>query len=182
MDKPPFETDPPVNPKTARLVVTAPIAVGVARGPQIVSCTIRPQEDSGGAQPFEAVAKIYDSLYYGFQCEHGGGPRDTVYLADQDYSTEAAAYEQLLKAGQTGASAPSYYGSWTLRLPITSDAKSYSRPVRLILIEQLNGKTSRDTRVQNKPDRRRVPDSFHYPEDYRLEILARAMDGFVRQL
>lgn len=25
-------------------------------------------------------------------------------------------------------------------------------------------------------------DSFHYPEEYRLEVLARAMDGFARQL
>lgn len=182
MEKPPLETDPPFSHETARLIVTALIAVGAARGPQFVSCTIHPEGDSGSAQPFEAVAKIYDPLNYGFQSEYGGGPRDTVYLADQDYSKEAATYEELLKGGQTGACAPSYYGSWTFCIPSTSVGKPYARSARLILMKHLNGKTMRDTRIQNNPDRRRPPDPSHYPGQYRLELLARAMDGFVRQL
>lgn len=182
VDKPPLETEPPISPETARLVVTAPIAVGAARGSQVVSCNVHPLGDNGGAQPFQAIAKIYDPLYYGFQSELGGGPRDVVHWADQDYSKEAAAYEQLLQAGETGFSAPLYYGSWTFRLLITSNGKAYSRPVRLILIEQLSGKTIRDTCIQNNPDVQMGPDSFHYPEEYRLEVLARAMNGLVRQL
>lgn len=123
-----------------------------------------------------------DPLYYGFRSELGGGPREIVHLADQDYSKEAIANEQLLKAGETGLSAALYYGSWTFRLPITSNGQPYTRSVRLILIEQLNGKTFRDTRIQNDSDIQMGPDSFHYPEKYRLEVFARAMDGFVRQL
>jgi hypothetical protein len=36
--------------------------------------------------------------------------------------------------------------------------------------------------VQNDPDRSMGIDAFHYPEEYRLEVLARVVDGFVRQL
>jgi hypothetical protein len=152
VDKPPLETEPPISPKTARLAVTAPIAVGAARGSQMISCTIHPLVDGGGAQPFQAAAKIYDPLSYSFQAELGGGPQDVVHCADEDYSQEAADYEQLLKAGETGLSAPLYYGSWAFRLPIKSNGKPYSRLVRLILIEQLSGTTIRDTRIQNNPD------------------------------
>lgn len=182
VDKSPLDTEPPISPETARLVVTAPIAVGAGRGSQIVTCNIYSLAENGGAQPFQAIAKIFDPLYYGFQSRLGGGPRDVVFWADQDYSKEAAAYEQLLKAGETGLSAPLYYGSWTFRLPIKSNGETRNRSVRLILIEQLSGNTIRDTRIQSNPDVRRIPDSFHYPEEYRLEVLAQAMDGFVRQL
>lgn len=184
IDNPPLETDPPTLPETARLVVTAPIVAGALRGAQVLSCTIHPQADSGDTQlkPFQAVAKIYDPLYYNFEIELGGEPQDVVHWANHHYSNESAAYEQLLKAGHTGLSAPLYYGSWTFRLPIISNGKSCTRSVRLILIEQLNGKTFRDTRIRNNPNIQMGLDSFHYPEEYRLEILAQAMDGFVRQL
>lgn len=52
----------------------------------------------------------------------------------------------------------------------------------MILIESLNGVNIQDTRVQNSPNRNEGTDSFHYPEEYRLEVLARAMDGYVKQL
>lgn len=52
----------------------------------------------------------------------------------------------------------------------------------MILIETLNGVSIQDTRVQNSSNRNWEIDSFHYPEDYRLEVLARAMDGYVKQL
>lgn len=179
VDNPPIETDPPARPETARLVVTAPISIGAARGAQIVSCTIHSQ--SGSGRPYQATAKIYDPLYYNFKAHLSHQPEDIMYNADLDYSNEAAAYEQLRKTGQTGSSAPAYYGSWTFTLPITVDNKSYDRPVRLILMEELKGSTIRDTRVRNNSNAR-AGDSFHYPEEYRLEIIARAMDTFVRQL
>lgn len=52
----------------------------------------------------------------------------------------------------------------------------------MILIENLNGVSIQDTRAQNSSDRNEGTDSFHYPEEYRLEVLARAMDGYVKQL
>lgn len=52
----------------------------------------------------------------------------------------------------------------------------------MILIETLDGVSLQDTRVQNSPNRDEGTDSFHYPEEYRLEVLARALDGYVKQL
>lgn len=179
VDHPPIETDPPARPETARLVVTAPICIGAARGAQIVNCSIHPQ--SGSGRPYQATAKIYDPLYYNFKAHLSHQPQDVMYDADLHYSNEAAAHEQLRKTGQTGSSAPAYYGSWTFSLPITVDKKSYNRPVRLILTEELNGTTIQDTRVRNDPNTR-TRDSFHYPEEYRLEVLARALDAFAKQL
>lgn len=184
IENPPLETKPPANPETARLVITAPISIGAVRGAQIVACTIHSQADGNIAQPssFQAAAKIYDPLYYSFQTS--SEKQDVVYDADQDYSNEAAAYELLHKAGLTGATAPQYYGSWTFCLPIkiSNSEVQHTRPIRLILMEQLHGTTIRNTRIRNNPIREMGLDAFHYPEDYRLEILARAMDGFVRQL
>ncbi|KAJ0120493.1 hypothetical protein J7T55_015222 [Diaporthe amygdali] len=88
---PPNETPASTEHETAQLTIAAPIAVGEARGPQIVACTVIPlQENRVTAEPFQAAAKFFD--------------------------------------------------------------KSMGT------------------------------DAFHYPEEYRLEVLARAMDGYVRQL
>jgi len=102
--------------------------------------------------------------------------------ADEDYSVEAAAYEALQTASETGSSAPEYHGCWTFSLPINIDGNQSIRPIRLIVMEQLNGTSITGTRIQNNPDKGMGTDSFHYPEEYRLEVLARAMDGYVRQL
>lgn len=45
----------------------------------------------------------------------------------------------------------------------------------------MDGTTIRNTLAKNDSHWDAGKDSFHYPEDYRLEILAQAMDGFVRQ-
>lgn len=176
---PPIDTGAPAGPEMARLLVTTPVCVGEVRGAQIISCTVHPHPRHG--RPYQATAKIYDPLYYNFKAHLSHQPEDVMYNADLDYSNEAAAYEQLRKTGQAGSSAPAYYGSWSFSLPITVDNKPCNRPVRLILMEELNGRTIRDTRIRNDPNIR-TGDSFHYPEEYRLEILARAMDAFVRQL
>lgn len=52
----------------------------------------------------------------------------------------------------------------------------------MILMESLKGNSILSTRARNEPDRRKALDSFHYPEGYRLEVLARAMDCYVRLL
>jgi hypothetical protein len=52
------------SPTSATLEVIAPIAVKDGRGPQLVLCTVTP--DDGTKRPFQAVAKICDALYYSF--------------------------------------------------------------------------------------------------------------------
>lgn len=52
----------------------------------------------------------------------------------------------------------------------------------MILIERLDGTTIRNMRIRNNPELDENKDAFHYPEDYRLEVLAIAMDHYVRML
>lgn len=48
--------------ETAQLTITAPIAIGAARGSQVVTVTVTPVVGTGFCKSFEAVAKIYDPL------------------------------------------------------------------------------------------------------------------------
>lgn len=184
MSNPPRETTPPSNPERAQLVITTPIAIGESRGAQVVGCTIYPQSGKDGRdlQPLQATAKIYDPLYYNLKLEMVRHARDVMFEAKNDYSTEARAYEHLQSAKKTGSFAPAYYGSWTFCLPISINGKPQIRSVRLILIERLYGSTIEGSCVKNHPEDRMGLDSFHYPEQFRLEVLARAMDGFFRLL
>lgn len=162
---------------TAQLTIRSPIAIGEVRGAQIVACTIALED----GHRFQACAKIYDPLYYNFQDDRC--PVDCVREADDDYIGETWAYNFLeQETDQTGSFCPKYYGSWTFTLPITLKARGISiyRPVRLILLEHLEGASIQGSRAQNNPTRGSLTDSFHYPEEYRLEVLARAMDGYVR--
>ncbi|KUI52541.1 hypothetical protein VP1G_11511 [Cytospora mali] len=95
---------------------------------------------------------------------------------------ETYAYEILEQTGYTGSSAPKYYGSWTFTLPVVFKGLSILRPVRLILIERHEGVTIRESRIQNTYSQEAGKDAFHYPKEYRLEVLARAMDAHVRQM
>lgn len=170
----------PALSEMAQLTVVTPISIGEVRGAQVVACEIFPQNK--GDQPYQAVAKIYDPMYYHFEFDYNHQPRDTVWQADSDYSREAAAYEHLQQKNMTSF-APQYFGSWTLDLPITSRRAPKTRPVRIILIEQLDGYSSMWSMcVRNNPDPQAANDAFHYPEDFRLEVLAVAMDGYVRML
>ena len=56
------------------------------------------------------------------------------------------------------------------------------RPVRLVLIENLHGSTLRGLQIQNSAHIRAGRDAFHPPEEYHLEVLAHAMDAYVRAL
>lgn len=179
---PPIETAPPANPKRAQLVVTTPIAIGASRGAQVIGCTIfQSDNDQKEVQPFRATAKIYDPLYYNFMTETAHHAWDIVFEADNDYSNEARAYEHLMMAKQTGSFAPAYHGSWTFSLPISIKGRHHTRFVRLILIERLHGTTIEETRVKNHPEPNMGLDSFHYPEEFRLKILAQALEGAARQ-
>lgn len=160
---------------TAQLIITSPIVIGAARGAQIVACRVTPQD----GHPFTVAAKIYDPLYYKFQSSIGNYPQDCVGDADEDFIVETRAYELLKRTGQTsrGSFGPEYHGAWTFTLPIVLKGVSTIRPIRLILIELLKGASIQGSRLQNNSDRRAGTDSFHYPEGYRLEVLARAMEG-----
>lgn len=171
----------------AQLTITASIAIGAVRGAQIVACTVTQgtQKDREGKEcpiPFKAAAKIYDPLYYNFKDIIGDDPRDCVYQAENDYRTETAAYKHLDSHKQTGSFAPEYHGSWAFELPIMVNGVARTRTVRLILIELLSGSSLQALRVQNHHNKSMGTDAFHYPQEYRLEVLARAMDGYVRQL
>lgn len=98
------------------------------------------------------------------------------------YAREVAAYKRLESVGETGRSVPKFYGSWTLKLPITSRAVAYQRPVRVLLIEHLEGLDLRSSRIQNDCLAYNGPDAFHLPEDYRLEVLARVLDIHTRSM
>lgn len=164
--------------ETAQLTITSHISVGCGSGAQVVVCTVA----KDGGPPFQAVAKIYDALYYRFSHSLAMLPRDVTAEADKDYATEAAAYNQLTRAGRAGHVTPAYYGSWTFDLPISSGGVQQMRPVRLVLIEHLHGSNLKGLQIQNGVHIRTSRDAFHLPEEYRLEVLAQAMDAYVRAL
>ncbi|KXX79886.1 hypothetical protein MMYC01_203763 [Madurella mycetomatis] len=168
-------TTPPFNPKTAQLTITNHIAVRDGRGAQLVLCSVVPRGHGLKCEPFTAVAKIFDPLYYCFANKHSDifvGPVDVVDAADRSYSQEAAAYEHLQQVGETGSFAPEYYGAWTFSLPISHEGVVRSRAVRLILIEYLDGACMRELCSD--------PRSLSYDEGYRLSIFAKLLDGCVR--
>ncbi|KAJ4316478.1 hypothetical protein N0V84_007834 [Fusarium piperis] len=158
---PPAETHPhPDAAETQTLKIIQAIACKNGRGAQIVRCHLGDDDRS-------YVAKIYDPLYYPV-----AGPADVAYLADQDYSREAAAFEDLMAAGVDGQFTPKYYGSWTFHIPLPGTSEL--RPVRLVLLEWLDGVDlwsimERDGRVNR---------GLHtIPPKERLEIFARAAEA-----
>lgn len=158
----------------AKLTIVKPIAVEDGRGPQLVLCSIALNTSGPPTKSFAAVAKIFDPLYYSFHNKLASHePVDVAFEADGDYSLEAAAYEHLQKTHQTGSFAPSYSGSWTFNLPIRHVGVMRQRPVRLLLIEDLHGVCMRD--LCNDPR------TLTYDEGYRRGVLAKILDGYVRQ-
>ncbi|AEO58628.1 hypothetical protein MYCTH_2306098 [Thermothelomyces thermophilus ATCC 42464] len=175
---PPLEADDdtdsvvPEKPAEATLKVERPIAVEDGRGPQLVACTVTPQNGQG--KPFQAVAKIFDPLYYSFENENAPHrPVATTLAADSDYSIEAAAYAHLQKTGHTGGFAPEYYGSWTFTLPIRHRGIQHERHVRLLLIEYIDGVCMRDLCYRESA-------ALGFTEEHRLDVLARILDGDAR--
>ena len=175
---PPLKSQTPLpssfGPQRAKLTIANPIAVEAGRGPQLVLCSIAPNAPGPDTKSYTAVAKIFDPLYYSFRNKLASHePVDVAYKADGDYSREAAAYEHLQKTHQTESFAPSYYGSWTFNLSIHHSGVVRQRPIRLLLIEHLRGTCMRD--LCNDPR------SLTYDEGYRLGVLAKILDGYMRQ-
>lgn len=161
------------KPQTAKLTITHYIALQDGRGPQIAVCSVAPSGDGAESQAFTAVAKIYDPLYYPFHNKRASWqPTDAAAIADTDYIQEAAAYEHLKQRGETGRFAPEYHGSWTFTMPICYERVVRQRPVRLILIEYLECPCMGEL-CSN-------PRSLGYDEGYRLDVLAKILDGYSR--
>ncbi|KAI9148295.1 actin cytoskeleton organization and biogenesis [Paramyrothecium foliicola] len=55
------------------------------------------------------VAKIYNPLYYAYL-------DDVSFVADMHYSIEAAAYQDIWRAGLDGKYTPKYHGSWAIQV------------------------------------------------------------------
>lgn len=175
----PLQTASLSNPNAAQLTITKSISIGNSRGAQLAVCSITPK--TSGATPFKAVAKIFDPLYYAFSFDFVSEPVDTVQMADQDYSREASAYEHLRKVGHTGPFTPQYFGSWTFNLPILHANKKHLRPVRLVLIEYLDGSSMRDLFARNQSGPNAELDASHYDKGYRLGVLAQLLGGIAKQ-
>lgn len=87
-----------------------------------------------------------------------------------------------MSAGETGRGVTEFYGSWTFNLPITSNGVVCQRPVRMVLVEQIEGVDLQSSLIHNDyVDYRRI-DAFHLPEDYRLQVLARILEIHARCL
>ncbi len=169
MARPPLEpaaATAATTPRTCTLKVDHALAVIDGRGPQLAYCSITPTAPAPQpGQTFHAVAKIYDPLYYSFASNASDSvPCDVTWLADQDYSREAAAYQHLQAVGQAGGFAPRYHGSWTFTVKLGHTTRF--RQVRLILVEYVQG-----------PSLREILSAPRFNEAYRLEVLARVLEG-----
>jgi hypothetical protein len=69
------------------------------------------------------------------------------------------------------------FGSWTLAHRFDRDGRQVSRPVRLIIIEYLDGVS---LYMLYKEDPKNGLSAFHLEEEYRLDILAQAVDAKAR--
>ncbi|KAK3291140.1 uncharacterized protein B0H64DRAFT_409910 [Chaetomium fimeti] len=175
MTNPPRECKPMASsfaPALANLTITEGIAIKDGRGSQLALCRISPK--SPGQQPFSAVAKIFDPLYYSFRDKVApSNPTDVTFDAEVDYCSEAAAYEHLRRGGRTGSFAPSYYGSWTFTLPIRHEGVVRQRQVRMVLIEHINGVCLHGLCWDKQL-------ALRCHESYRLGVLAAILDAYVK--
>jgi serine/threonine protein kinase len=113
------------------LTITETIRTGYIYGAQVVLVN------------GDIVAKIYDPLYDD-EYDPYQNKRDVVALSDGDYSRETAAYDELRRDPKAQRFIPEYYGSWTIDVPTMVDGQTYTRHVRLILIEHITGTVMTD--------------------------------------
>jgi hypothetical protein len=121
--------------------------------------------DGRGAQIVIAngdlVAKIYDPLFYPAY-ENSSTRDDVIMEADYDYTREAAAYNEL-RGPLEGTIIPRYHGSWTCDITVDMPSGPTKRPVRLILMEFIDGVCMQDL----------DPDDF--TEEERSNIMVKAI-------
>lgn len=179
LSNPPLETVSPAVPKSYVLAIIEKVSHAPNRGgAYLVSCHL----DSDDSQLY--VAKIYDGFGYALTNDI---EEDCMYLADKDYSREAAAYENIPQQFQ-GDIVPRYHGSWSFSLSVDAEAGTsiQQRPVRMILMEHIPGESMLQSILRAIPNK--TPgetqfdlDSIDYsllpPEKERLEVLARILDA-----
>ncbi|KAI9163416.1 major facilitator superfamily domain-containing protein [Paramyrothecium foliicola] len=85
----------------------------------------------------------------------------------QDYSWEAAAYQDLGSSGLNGRFTPKYYGSYSFNVPVPSTS-FVERTVCCILMQKLNGYTMHSLMVKDL--------TYRIPSKDRLEILGQIME------
>ena len=150
-------------------------------GPHLVPCYLDSDESC------HYVAKIYDGVDYPLS---GPGPRgyDCMCQADQDYSREAAAYQNMPLDLQ-GSTVPRYFGSWTFS--VETGVRGLRRCVRLILLEHLDGECMLDmiSRAKGLPQIPLPAELFELfdtlpinyrllpPEPERLDVLASIIEA-----
>uniref|UniRef100_A0A8H7TSD3 non-specific serine/threonine protein kinase n=1 Tax=Bionectria ochroleuca TaxID=29856 RepID=A0A8H7TSD3_BIOOC len=156
LDFPPTDTKPAKDPEVRRLHVVDQVACGAERAAQVVRCYL---DDTKGTT---YIAKMFDALY--FWPEDG----DHTYEADANYASEAAAYEDLMELDMDGHLTPHYHGSWTFDLPVPSPHSPSTRSVRMILIEDIRGRSMGDILED-------YLETFILPK-HRLAVLARVME------
>lgn len=161
LQHPPADTSPHPDSTTHKLHVTDQLACDDGRGAQVIRCRLGEEDDQ------VYVAKIYDALYYSYADPGFGTAVDVTWLADQHYTREAAAYEDLQKAKVDGLLVPKYHGSWTFDMALKDSP--HTRPVRMILMGYIPGVTMYS--FEEKDEIRRVP-----PQQ-RLNILAKALEA-----
>ncbi|KAK5995185.1 hypothetical protein PT974_03582 [Cladobotryum mycophilum] len=145
LQNPVAETAPAPHPTACTLRVTDEIVCKDGHGAQILLYHLD--------QDYEKVyvAKIYDPLYYPF--------------VDKEFNQEAAAYEELRKAGVDGLLVPKYYGSWMINIALENP--NVLRPVRMILMEWIQGVSMQSLITANVS---------WFSSAQRLSIFARAME------
>ena len=111
---------------TFSFTITKELRVGDGRGAQIVVAND------------DLVAKIYDPLFYSAYQNSS-----VIMRADYDYSREAAAYDEL-RGPFESTIIPRYHGSWTCDVCVDTPSGPRKRPVRLILMEFIDGVCMQD--------------------------------------
>ena len=142
--------------ETIELEIVDEIVTGYAQKAQVVRCSSPSLQTK---KPI--VAKIFDPLYMPFESrEFRGVPRDPLRAADDRFSTEASAYEEL-NSHFGGGLIPEYFGSWRLEFPLLDKF----RTVFLVLMEFIPGISLR----QFDPER--------CTRDERLNLLSKVMEA-----
>lgn len=96
------------------------------------------------ATEHHVVAKLYDPLYF----DDDDLSFNPFKAVNYNYTREVVTYEVL--SDLQGSTIPTYYGSYSLDIPVDADNK---RRVRLILIELISGSSMQDLDPEEMPQR-----------------------------
>lgn len=154
------DPEPIEDPYTYTLHILDQVACGTKRAAQVMRCYLNNRKDK------VYIAKFFDPLYTTTDCG------DFTYDADHNYAFEAGAYRDISDAGLDGRYTPSFYGAWKIHLPVTDSDLATTRSVRMVLLEEIHGRSIVSLLREGKTSR--VP-----PAD-RLAILAEIFEIYVR--